>query len=42
LDGVIEGQRAQAYGHLESAKEKVDACAALAARARHDVSAAAD
>ncbi|KAK1565857.1 hypothetical protein QYE76_059216 [Lolium multiflorum] len=42
LDGVIEHQRAQAYGHLVRAKEKVDACAALAARARHDVSAAAD
>jgi hypothetical protein len=42
LDGVIEHQRAQACGHLASAKDKVDACAALAARARHDVSAAAD
>jgi hypothetical protein len=42
LDGVIEHQRAQACGHLASAKDKVDACAALAARARDDVSAAAD
>ncbi|KAM0845569.1 hypothetical protein ACQ4PT_056280 [Festuca glaucescens] len=42
LDGVIEAQRAQAYMHLVSAKEKVDACAVLAARARDDVSGAAD
>uniref|UniRef100_A0ACD5TNS6 Uncharacterized protein n=1 Tax=Avena sativa TaxID=4498 RepID=A0ACD5TNS6_AVESA len=42
VDDAIEGQRADAYEHLGRAKEKVDACAALAARALQDVPGAAD
>uniref|UniRef100_A0ACD5U5Y5 Uncharacterized protein n=1 Tax=Avena sativa TaxID=4498 RepID=A0ACD5U5Y5_AVESA len=42
VDGVIEKNRADAYEHLDRAKDKVDACTALAARALQDVPDAAD
>jgi hypothetical protein len=42
IDDVIEGQRAQACGHLVTAKEKVDPCAALLALALQGVPGAAD
>jgi hypothetical protein len=38
VDDVIEGERVQGYGNLVTAKEKVDACAELAAQALEDVS----
>jgi hypothetical protein len=42
VDDDIQRERVQGYEHLVRSKEKVDACAALAARALQDLSAAAD